>query len=203
MKSCAKFPTEDLSRTTTPWELMSIMIKTPSEHTINGKTFDGEFILKHRGTGIHADRLTFVSILMDASGDTSNWELEKFLRAWSESQQEQYYKCGKYYDSKDCKARGNRRHLRSNNNTATNMFEVDPDQHMYYYYKNQTAPITDRKLIREKYRPYNLIRGRTSEYYYGYEVNLAEPLCTEVVNWRVLATPMKISKYHLKRESIT
>jgi len=105
VKSCAKFPTEDLPRTTTPWELMSIMIKTPSEHTINGKTFDGEFILKHRGTGIHADRLTFVSILMDASGDTSNWELEKFLRAWPESQQEKHYKCGKYYDSKDCKAR--------------------------------------------------------------------------------------------------
>jgi len=195
ISSCAKFPTEDLSRTTTPWELVSIQIKTPSEHRVDGKQFDGEFIMQHRGTGIHYDRLTFVSVFMDASGDTKNWELEKFLRMWGGSQAKQYKECGKYYDIDTCSVKKMRRNLRKHNN-ITLYGNYESYGTMYGNYPNKTA--TDRKLFREKFRPYNLIKGRTSEYYYGYEGSLLEPPCSEKVNWRILKTPMKISKYHLE-----
>jgi len=77
-------------------------LKVPSEHTIEGKRYDGEFQIYHlintnaENRGNREDLISATSVLLDASKNDHNDWLEELLDGWEDAAKKERKRCGGY-----------------------------------------------------------------------------------------------------------
>jgi len=199
-------PSMDISRTSTPWEMVYMEIKVPAEHLVPSesgsgyKRYDGELVLAHRGTGLHEGEIAYLSILLEGDKKSRNHtELQKYLKEWKKYLSAKYTDCRVSFDEDTCELRKSRKHEKHRN--LLTFKESDDDTfdgdaaHLHYAPSNQTT--TERYLRRhgDRIRPYSIIRKLSKEgYYYGYDGSLTHPPCNGDVSWRIIRKPLKIAQ---------
>ena len=88
------------------WFIHHFEVHIRSEHTLDGRRFDGEIQQYHLGQQDQKRELATVSILLDASGLEDNPRLQEYIDRWEAAAQEEVSNCP------------NRRNLRGNRDLA-------------------------------------------------------------------------------------
>jgi len=220
---CKVQPLLDFSLNKDVWTLQEIVLKTPGEHSIwnpetgEEETFAGELHLGYKGSRAenvsrldgHAENIGIVGIMLKVGNDyDEDDELEKLIRGWERSQQNQYDACGKTYNHDDCKlnsvdSRGrslvektsltSNKGIRGGTITSDNLSEKKAIQ------EQRELGEWHRQCPNSHYCFLNLYKHTETDYYYNYRGGLTYPPCTEIVYWRVMMQPMMISPGQLER----
>eukprot|EP00588_Corethron_pennatum_P012441 CAMPEP_0194273762 /NCGR_PEP_ID=MMETSP0169-20130528/7034_1 /TAXON_ID=218684 /ORGANISM="Corethron pennatum, Strain L29A3" /LENGTH=342 /DNA_ID=CAMNT_0039016809 /DNA_START=126 /DNA_END=1154 /DNA_ORIENTATION=+ len=193
-----KRPTVDLSDSFHMRHASLVRVKVPSEHTMEGRRFDGEVVISHMDNALVADRnnrlehVTNISVFLDAQGDKDDPWLEKMLVRWERTAKEQQQRCGvasAAFDA-DLSFVGTRKHDITQRDSSLFKFAA-ADRPA----RNGTAPAA-RRLKTKRWFLHSPWRN---VYYYGYKGGLTQPPCTPNTFWYVSDRPQRISRGQLDR----
>jgi len=200
----SKLPTADFPH---GWggnmEALRVDVKIPSEHWLNGKEYAAEYQLYH----LHhkKKRAPVISIMMDLHPlDKPNEHFQLALDQWQAVWQKDYLEC-------ELRERKQRR------TTATLMESVrrwispqskqeelrqstildEPAEELEKLRRNLRAARKMQEATDFAWDPYKKDEIMRSIHFFAYSGSLTEPPCTEFVDWRILDTPMLISRRQL------
>jgi len=186
-------------------EALRVDVKIPSEHWLNGKEYAAEYQIYH----LHHKRkkAPVISIMVDLHpSDKLNEHFQLALNEWQKLWEKDYLEC-------ELRKRKERR-------VTAGLFEavkgwVDgsrdiPVQEQEYSTWLDEPPSEDAKFRRnlraarkaqeesgDFWDPYKKDEIMRSIHFFGYAGSLTEPPCTEFLEWRILDTPMLISRQQL------
>eukprot|EP00588_Corethron_pennatum_P020068 CAMPEP_0194320296 /NCGR_PEP_ID=MMETSP0171-20130528/16635_1 /TAXON_ID=218684 /ORGANISM="Corethron pennatum, Strain L29A3" /LENGTH=353 /DNA_ID=CAMNT_0039077791 /DNA_START=133 /DNA_END=1194 /DNA_ORIENTATION=+ len=195
-----KRPTVDLSDSFHMRHASLVRVKVPSEHTMEGKRFDGEVQVSHMDNALAANRsnrlehVENISVFLDArsSPKKDNAWLEKMLVRWETEAKKQNARCGVTSATfeADLHFVGKRKNPISQRDQGLLPFAT-PDAPPP---TNSTAPA---RRLRTK--AWYLHSPWRNVFYYGYKGGLTQPPCTPNTFWYVSDEPQKISARQLDR----
>ena len=203
LASDSKLPTADFPH---GWggnmEALRVDVKIPSEHWLNGREYVAEYQLYH----LHhkKKRAPVISIMMDFHPlDKPNEHFQLALDEWQAVWQTDYLEC-------ELRERKERRA------TATLMEKVkswiappskqelrqstildEPAEELGNIRRNLRAARKMQEEATFAWDPYKKDEIMRSIHFFAYSGSLTEPPCTEFVDWRILDTPMLISRRQL------
>lgn len=184
-------------------EALRVDVKIPSEHWLNGKEYVAEYQLYH----LHhkKKRAPVLSIMIDFHPlDKPNEHFQLALDEWQAVWQTDYLEC-------ELRERKERRA------TATLMERVkswiappskqekhrqstildEPAEELENLRRNLRAARKMQEEATFAWDPYKKDEIMRSIHFFAYSGSLTEPPCTEFVDWRILDTPMLISRRQL------
>lgn len=184
-------------------EALRVDVKIPSEHWLNGKEYVAEYQLYH----LHhkKKRAPVLSIMIDFHPlDKPNEHFQLALDEWQAVWQTDYLEC-------ELRERKERRA------TATLMEKVkswiappskqeeprqstildEPAEELENLRRNLRAARKMQEEATFAWDPYKKDEIMRSIHFFAYSGSLTEPPCTEFVDWRILDTPMLISRRQL------
>ena len=183
-------------------------IKVPSEHWMNGRQFAAEYQIYH----LHRTRkmAPVVSVLVDIHpNNIMNPHLQRALDEWQKVFDINFLKC-EYKKKKERRTKA--KHFKNTpNKMSVDLAEAHEIGSTIWGNELYGEEMDVRQLRREAqgnwfqagsiWNPYHkdLV---WSIHFYGYSGSLTEPPCTQFVEWRVIDTPMLVSKmqlYQMKR----
>lgn len=211
-----------------PWDLRYLEVHVRSEHVLDGRKFDAELQMYHFGRGDDDYAATAVSVMVDASGRRDHVEFEYMLQRWERTREQRASDCevgtrrlmqgamakkeGKRIggtagtDSMVGKtsrqsskagvqwgeevASGKRRGLQDTEEAE----DDENDEETCEPERDGTGcePFGPRR----RPFPYSLW---PSIWYYRYRGSMTSPPCSDIVHWRVLDEPLRISKGQYQR----
>lgn len=174
-------------------DVLHVDFKTPSEHTINDKRFDGEMQIYH----LHPSRrrLPAVSVMINST-DTYNWQLQAILDQFQAVYDEHKALCA-------TKTRRERKLLSwIHNLLGMNVTSKYDDYETWDDFSTLLDDPNYNRSLRELQTRYwhphhpELV---PSIYFFGYEGSLTEPPCSEMVSWFVTDTPMVANRRQVEQ----
>mmetsp|Transcript_31089 Transcript_31089/g.68256 ORF Transcript_31089/g.68256 Transcript_31089/m.68256 type:complete len:833 (+) Transcript_31089:362-2860(+) len=172
----------------------------PSEHTMDGKRYDGEWRIHHihpggKGTAI-------ITALIEA-GHEKNRPFQKALDAWEELFDYHRYQC--LFSRRQRRTQST---ILNSDPTAGSMLNITSFDEFRRSRRMQQGDgfkplfdhgdLTDPLTSKGRFDPYHqdII---TSIFFYGYFGSLTEPPCYPIATWRVIDKPMLISDLQLNQ----
>lgn len=189
-----------------PWELKFTDVSVPSQHVIDGKSYDAEVVLSHTYSVNKYDRLIGnVSIMLEKGGPEDRYDfLDLYIRKWRREARRIKSHCfPDIYPQ-------NRRHAAevvpteapAGNRTLSNrgLWSLKrPGFHNPRFQKDTTWPQFLARANYDRYwHPYDWYIQANTEYYFRYEGSMPEPPCFEGVHWRILKDPIRVSPAQLR-----
>merc|ERR1712151_108801 len=163
-------------------------VKVPSEHTFEGKYYDGEIQITH-----HWDRkegrFIILSVLLDTDDDYENDALEVLIREWEEVAAKKKYKCDRKKKVPNLKKY--ERKYKEPGRKGYGSSKWDRIWGKYCGGRRCNNGAAD----------WDVYRFIPTFWYCGYKGSLTIPPCTENVHWRIYDVPLKISKDQSARMS--
>jgi carbonic anhydrase len=210
LTSCDKPVAIDQSQNEDPWYLQEIVLKSPSEHSMEDpstgeeRTFVAELHLNFRGSNdgydpknSHTNKIATTSVLMEVGRSSqADSDLDLLLRGWERVASQSYSNCGKTYDHTNCVLKSTR--LRRELELEQDEFQISSDAegvHQRYLQYNKW----NQQCAGSFYCFVNLYLHTKTHFYYNYIGSLTYPPCTENVQWRVMQRTMVISPGQLQR----
>jgi hypothetical protein len=200
--SYCRRPSLTLAGNYDPYVMLWMEIHTRSEHVIAGKRYDAEIQMMHAATGSDAGGLLSVSLLVEASAPEDDLEFEWMLQQWKIAAISEDEYCNGRRADRRARHRGLSDYLQHGNFTsyghksalteARNLqFSASPCQTDRFGFGCENLGLGPRRRM----YPYNLWQ---SIWYYGYAGSLTSPPCSEIVQWRILDEPLRISRRQYK-----
>ncbi|KAL3902804.1 MAG: hypothetical protein SGARI_005666, partial [Bacillariaceae sp.] len=184
-----------------PYTMLWMEIHARSEHVIAGKRYDAEIQMVHAGTGRNAGELLTFSLMVDASAAEDQLEFEWLLQQWKETAQVEDEYCNGRRTERRSRHRTLSEYLRHGNFSNPVSEPTQLERNLQF---TGSPCRTDRfgsgcenrgLAPRKRMFPYNLWQ---SIWYYGYSGSLTSPPCSEIVQWRILDEPIRISRRQYK-----
>jgi len=204
LAATSKLPTADFPH---GWggnmEALRVDVKIPSEHWLNGMEYVAEYQLYH----LHhkKKRAPVISIMMDFHPlDKPNEHFQLALDEWQAVWQKDYLEC-------ELRERKERRatetlmeKVKSWVAPASKQEELrqstildEPAEELEGLRRNLRAARKMQEEATFAWDPYKKDEIMRSIHFFAYSGSLTEPPCTEFVDWRILDTPMLISRRQL------
>mmetsp|Transcript_31305 Transcript_31305/g.47996 ORF Transcript_31305/g.47996 Transcript_31305/m.47996 type:complete len:449 (+) Transcript_31305:2-1348(+) len=194
-----------------PYVLAWMEMHVRSEHIMDGKRYDAELQMVHMGQGDSDYLLATVSVMVEiAKRGGHHDEFQYLLDQWQQVATEEQHVCGRNNNDHDNNDYDGRKHQRRHTTTTTT--SRDDWKHrrtLSHHYNNTATTLLPQSLPpprsledtaewgpRHKMYPYSMW---PSIHYYGYRGSITTPPCSDIVNWRILDKPMKISKQQYKQ----
>lgn len=193
------------------WFLHHVEVHLRSEHTLDGRRFDGEIQQYHLGQEDQKRELATVSILLDASGYKDNAKLQEYIDGWETAAE---------LEVTNCRRNRNLRTAQQESTTfsyswTTTVYNTTGLAPNALKDEEHAGSIASRSLQEEeeeeevdedgyplssyaprrKMFPYDLW---PTIYHYRYRGSITSPPCSEIVSWRVLDEPLVISRRQYK-----
>jgi hypothetical protein len=179
-------------------DVMHVDFKVPSEHTINGKRYDGEMQVYHLHPGRR--RMPTVATAIQATPDGYNWYFEGALKAFEFIYERDEALCAAtqrrgrqlvsdVHDKLGAESSGE--HV---DYTAWGDYSTILDSPAYQEHEEQI----ERSLQDGRWDPHHEMLV-PSIHFYRYEGSLTEPPCGEWISWFITDKPMIISTEQLER----
>lgn len=195
------------------WHAHHIEVHLRAEHVLDGRRYDGEMQMYHLGQEDQKRELTAISVLFDASSFHDEPKLQTYIDHWEAIARE---------TDEACDGRRNTRHRKLRNGNIGERTHVDNDE--FYLlgsdqyvpeFDNSNGTTTDAHTRRALDDPEHRFLQDTKEayaprrkmfpydiwptiHYYRYKGMITMPPCSEIVAWRVLDEPLKISRRQLQ-----
>lgn len=218
VNTTCRLPTMNLSgELPNDWTFIWLEVHLRSEHVIDGRRFDGEIQLIHLGNNAQNRELAAPTILLDASSPFDEPKLQRFLDKWQALHDATRQRCfGNQGVSDNLQ---NDTTTSSNHDSSGDSFFSLLDKYassiINFFGGNSSGYTTkspsNRHLQtsnttlsqygqpygpRRKMFPYDLF---PTIYYYKYQGSITYPPCSQIVRFRVLDEPLKISRRQLRQ----
>lgn len=186
VKELEKSAAADTSNLATLMKAHFLDVKIPSEHTFEGKYYDGEIQITH-----HWDRkegrFIILSILLDKDDDEENDALEVLIREWEEEAAQKKYKC----DRKN-KVPNLQKYERKHKEAGRKGYGSSKWNKIWGKYCGGRS-------CNNGAADWDVYRFVPTFWYCGYKGSLTIPPCTELVHWRIFDLPLKVGKDQIER----
>jgi len=199
------------------WTAALMEFHVRSEHTIDGRRYDGEMIMYHHGTFSNKRELAAVSVLLDASGDEIDLRFQAYLEAFREAVERVRSNCdaGVEYVDPDPNWLDDFQEMSDNYTTEHQRQRgrgLGEDDEGGLDFREARLQMDASLLDEQLRRTADAAAGRKSTprprpfpydiwpsiYWYRYLGGLTQPPCTEMVLWTVLDSPLVISRGQLR-----
>ena len=180
--------------------LVWLELHARSEHVIDGRRFDAELQFVHMGTGNNNSEIATVSVLIDASARQDNEEFQWLLNQWNSALTNQTERCASTTPSR---TRFRKRNLglsksqtRENTNPTVAISSSSTTRRTQDCKPDRFGQGCEPLLPRDRMYPYSLW---PTIWYFSYHGSITSPPCSAIVHWRILDTPMLISRRQYKQ----
>jgi len=177
------------------WHAYLIEVHLRSEHLLDGRRYDGELQMYHLGQGDQKRQLAAVSVMLDASAYFDNPKLQMYIDEWQVIANEMQTNCTKRRELSSGERDGMTSRNKSGKDVAGAVHDQDSRQDKE---RRQLQDEEDEENYgpRRKMFPYDIW---PTIYYYRYRGQITTPPCSQIVSWRVLDEPLRISRKQYKQ----
>lgn len=199
------------------WTFIWLEVHLRSEHVIDGRRFDGEIQLIHLGNNAQKRELAAPTILLDASSPFDEPKLQRFLDQWQALHDATRQRCfGNQGVQENLQSETS--NSNSNDSSESSFFSLldkytssiinffggnssgnTTESHSSRYLQTSNTTLSQYGQPfgpRRKMFPYDLF---PTIYYYKYQGSITYPPCSQIVRFRVLDEPLKISRRQLRQ----